>query len=1009
MFPRRAAPLALLLALAACAKEVKQGEPQATLVFAAFASDATNPAYLAGTPGPKLPQPSDLALQAAPLLPASAQKELLQALAAAGGFPSDQEVTITIPVRAVQFTGGAYVAAPVPDVDTTTVAANALVLKVDGASAVAVPFEVAGYAKTADGLVGTITLRKQDEAGSRRWAPGRYVVALRGGASGVKTTGGLPLDPDQAIALVSANRDLSQHENQPPGGLSAAQVQSLEGLRATFANPLPWCNMAAGWLPVTSAAAAAACTTVPVAPSQSAFAAVSAHFPLAEVASIQTFSVAPAHPVVLIDAGSGVAPLPIDLLRTGAGGTIANNPAFGPAAAGLTTLDGFSTTAMMLAQTSAPIDAATVTGANVFLYKLDAAGGAPTRLLDVVEAATIRAGGGTATPAFLAEPPPITQACPIPSGKCSAAIGLQPAVGVPLAGPLAALGTVYVPPLQQATSYAVVVTNRVKSATQQPLARSTVAKILLGTQGALYAGGNSLLAGVDAATAQALQTMRAELAPVLAALPAGTTAADVATAYTFRTQSIAQTALRLSAAPYSIEATTTQAIFTPDAAPTALTVPPTVPTTGVAGFYDVQFKSVDAIDKSTGALRPTLAADLASATVLPTLLTELHALVAVPDAAAVPLCPSPPFPAGARCAKLVVFGHGLNGSKEHMLAVAASLAARGFVAAAIDFPLHGSRNWCGASTDCVMPDGTTSGTCTPFTGGAGQGDAVPPGLCTGGSTPRVFSAPGVNVPSRYFLSANFFRMRDAFRQNLLDVSALTLALSRPPTMPTPAANPFSAVLPAGVVVDPREVYYEGLSLGSIAGTSVMAANPRITRGALTVGGGTFVDIGITSAAFKPDLAPLFSALLHVPSFSFDMVDASNPAFNATVAAGFLKLVNVAKWVMDPGDPINYALHVAAAPLPNLLADSTGATPQAAKDVLGMIAQGDTVVPNAANELLYNLIGGPIIGGPITVYHSTSAANGAVPHSMLATSGTVQNDAATYLLDLTAPPSSVALP
>ncbi len=989
---RRYGPLALALASLAACKDVEQEPPATQIVIAAFAS-------------PIIPTPNDLALQAVPTLPAGAQRDLLQSFVDGGGFPSDQEVTVSIPFRSIvrNEETGAYEPAPAPAIDLATVTAStATVLKVDG-PVQAIDLD-ASYAN------GVLTLRKRaDASGSRRWAPGRYVIAVRGGASGVKTTaatGALPVSPDQAVQLVIPNVDMKVKENQPPGGLPAALVTQLEGLRAALWQPLDWAAVTGPggfkvWAPRPSATVTAA------------FPAVETVFPRAEVAAIATFGVAPSTGgVPLVDAGSGQAPLPIDLLRTGPNGTIAENPAFGAAARGLATLDGFSTTAMILAATSVPVDAGTVHGGNVLLYRLDPAGGAPTLLPELkhqLALAQAGAGGNPASARYVAEPSAIVIAqgkdlapgvpCPV-TGGCSPAIGLQPAARAPVPG----VGTFFLPPLQEDTSYAVVITRRVKDVRGNGLARPTVMTLLLSAS-PLVANGQSLVAGVPATTAGALEAMKAELAPVFTGLPAGTTLDDVALAYTFKTQSIAATALSLAAAPFAIEQGAGQAIFTPSAATRLTTLPPGVPTTGVAGFWDVTFKSVDAIDKTTGALRPTLATDLASPATLQPLLGDLHALVAVPDASLVPPCPSPPFPAGALCAKLVVVGHGLNGSKETLFALAASLASRGFVAAAIDFPLHGSRNWCSSSADCVAAGGG-DGTCTPFEGGAGQGDATPPGVCTGGSAPRPGGA-------RYFVSSNFFRIRDAFRQNLLDQSALTLALARPPGTPTPPGNPFTAAaLPAGLIIDPSTVYYEGVSLGSIAGTSVAATNPRISRAALSVGGGTFVDIAITSPTFvdpssPSSIAPLFTGLLQgaLPAgteFSFAMVDPASAAFNPAVAQAFLRLANVAKWILDPGDPVNFALHLEAAPLPNLLANPDGSVPQAKKEVFGQLAKNDAVVPNPTNELLYGLI-----GADSTLYQATGG--GSVPHGIIGTSPIVQGDAAQFLLDLTVPATTVTLP
>jgi hypothetical protein len=1003
---RRAAALALPLLLAACTTVTQ--EPQAPdLVFATFAS-------------PNVPTPNDLALAAIPAYPCAAlpdaQAQLLCTFKNAGGWPSDQEVPITVPFTAAHWDAsvppyGAYVPVAAPAIDLSSVTASSVtVRRVDVTPVEVVTVEASSTAGSCTAGVckpATLTLRKAaDATGSRRWAAGaRYVVGIRGGALGVKTTTGLPVSADSAVALAIPNKDLTVKENQPLGavpdsngnGSNADEVAQLEAVRKQLWLPLDWSNATGVWAPVPTPDP----TITP------AFTAIDGAFPLAETASAAAFGTAPsAGPVVLIDSGSGVAPLPIDLLRTDADGTIDFNPAFGPAAAGLGTLDGFSTTAMMLAQTSGPIDASTVNGANVFLYRL---GGAAPVLVRELKYELGKAGLGdpTANPAaagYVAQPSPIVAAqgasCPIVGG-CSSVIGLQPAVTAPVPG----VGNFFLPPLPASTKFAVVVTNRVKGITATglvPLARPTVAKIILEFTRPLAIGGKSAIPGVGDATAVALATMQSDLAPLWAAgvLPTGTTKADVVTAYTFKTQSTVSTSLQLAAAPYGIEAgavaagSPTPAIFTTVAAPTTVSAPAGYPTANVAAFFTIPFNSVDGIDKATGAFRPTLAADLGDPAILPTLLTQLSALVAIPDPTAgqVPLCPGATAPAGPFCPKLVIFGHGLNGSKETLFATASSLASAGFVAAAIDFPLHGGRNWCGADADCVVPGTGADGTCdkaSAFASSAGQGDAVRPGVCSGGSIPKP-------AGSRYFVSANFFRSRDALRQNVLDVSALALALARPPAplAPQPAQNPFALALAAAhLVLDPSAIYYEGISLGSISGTSAVAANPRITRASLSVGGGTIVDIFTNAPAFQSGVDALFASL--IPGYTRAKITSTDPAFDPAIAASYLKTINVAKWILDPGDPINYAQHLRAAPLPNLLANPDGSVPMAAKEVFAQVALGDTTVPNAFNYLLDNLI-----GAHITTYSDDNPAGGPAPHSMLGTTPQVQADAAGFLLDPT---------
>jgi hypothetical protein len=1022
---RRVGTLALALSLAACQSVTQESKPE-KLVLATFAS-------------PNIPLPSDLALNSVPTLTApqlAAQKALLQAMNTAGGFPNDQEVSISFPINALKLDAatGAYAADAAPLIDAATATDSTVaVFRVDVDPPVRVDVDI--DVSTA----GAVKMRKKADAvtGSRRWTPGaRYVAAIRGGQSGL-TAGGLPVNADTAITLVIPNLDLTLPANQPPGGLTPALQAQLEGLRKNFWLPLGWCNIpGAGWVPPPSAAAVAACSKPLVRPSRSPFETVSVAFPVVEVASILTFTVAPeAGTYVTIDAGSGVAPLPFDLLRdpvpgaatpadlTKDTGLILPNPGFGAAGAGLVSLDGFSTTGMIIAQTGGnavaggnviptggAILAASVTSSTAKLFKRSADGTTWTQVL-----------------AIATQPPAIQAPCSAAVGapNCSKLVAFAPAVGVgnptipPVPNNLANF-----PPLADNTMYAVVVTTGVHDAANQPLVRSTVAKILLDIPPTATIGmyvppvapattgtAVSFLGGVSGVTALSLQKMRGELNDLFAKASIDKT--TVAAAYTFKTQGIRLTSASLAGLPYKVDQASytqsNQVAITPvslTSVPLAAVVAQGFPVTGVNAIYDVGFNSVDAIDKKTGALNPAIADPLR----VGALVAPLHALVVVPDPAnpAIAACPAG-YPVGLKCPVMVVFGHGLNGSKETLLTNAATLASAGFIAAAIDFPLHGRRNWCAADADCVTAAGAAgpAGSCDKggaFAESAGQGDTVRPGVCSGGTTPMIFTATGAQVGSRYFVSANFFRVRDSFRQNILDVSALTLALNRPPPpYPQPAANPLRDALGLlGLAVNPTTSYYEGISLGSISGTSAVAANPRLSRALLSVGGGTTFDIFTTAPAFHVGTGALLATL--IPGFTWAAITPGDPTFNADIAAAYLKTSIVAKWILDPGDPINYASAMIASPMPNFLVDATFQTPQAAKVVQAQVAALDQVVPNTTNWLLYQLM-----GVNTSLYSSVSATGGAVSHSMLGTIATVQADAAGFLVTGTATAATINLP
>lgn len=919
---RRTAPLVLAL-LAACQTELDR-RPLRAVDYAVF--DPSNSL---------IPLPNDLALASAASMPASAQKDLLLAMAAGGGWPNDQEVAITIDVtrgEADPKTGATVYAAP--DLDLTTVnAETVVVLKVTATSATPVALDFAATQYVKGETRGTLTLRKAAVNGSRRWdAGGAYVVALRGGADGVKTTdgaGGLQAEPTFYVLREAAlaSKDLTDPANQGllPGTTAekAAAGAQLEPIREGYV---------------------------------SALAAVGQVFDAHDVAVLQTFHVEGGANVPVI-ADEGVVPLPIDLLRDPTTGKVVNNPAFGAAAAGLATLDGFSTTAMILAPTSAPVRSSTVNATTVQLYKLS--GGTATKLTDLAGAL----GAGTPAAArYVTQPSALSGACG--DQLCAPAIGLQPAVPASVPG----VGNFFLPPLEEGSDYAVVVTSGVKDATGAALHRSTVAKLLLSVQQPLVANGASTISGVSYEVAAQVSLMKAKLAPVLAQYA---DPSQVVMAYTFHTQSITSASLQLSAAVYGAANPYIVA-----------TAPVTDPTLG-APFLETTIGTIDASDPATGALKP----DPATWTV-----SHVNALVAVPPAAAIAeACPTNP---ALKCAPLVVFHHGLGGGRWQMAQVANTLLSHGYAVAAIDAPYHGERAFCAQDSDCVV-DGGGNGVCTPDQARAGQGDVVPPGTCTTGSL-RPTTTGSTEASGNYFVSSNFFRTRDAIRQDLVDQSALVLALARPPNLPLPTGmtDDFAVALATqqGVAIHPGKVYLVGQSLGGIIGTNVVATNPRFSRAVLNVAGGTLVDVFTNAPAFADAVDALFLSL---------GIDRHDPAD----AAEYLKTLSVAKWILDPADPINFAAHLKASPLPNLLADQTGATLQSPKAVFGQAAYGDLVVPNPFNALLYQ-----DAGLPWSMYVDGASPATPISHGALLGYAKVQGDIAAFLADPSYyPGATVALP
>ena len=1038
MLLRRTA-LALALAALACEPSISSAINPSTVDYAAF--DPT------GNP-PSIPLPNDLALQPQAIAAQSgAQKALLQEFVNAGGFPNDQEVPITIDFVRLTIdpnTGASTRSAPALDVSSIN-SNNLIVLSFSTAGYSSIAYDApASTDYVVNGDHGTLTLHKSPNAaksGSRRWDPGPYVVAVRGGPGAVKVSGSnAGLQPQPAMYLLLQDQDLSLPQNQSliPGSVDEKRATGalLEGVRQGYL--LPQSRIDEVWGPL-------------------------AH---RQLAIMGTFAIANVQTHVETDPSSGQMPLPSDFLL-GADGHLlpelaaATGP-FGALGPGLATLDGFSTTAMVLAATSGAIDANTVSGSTVFLYELNLTSPSPSakRLLDIAEAL------GTGHPekiAYVSEPPPISQAA-LSGGACSAsptekclstAIGLQPAVPAQV-GP----NFFAVPPLKEGTTYVVLISDGVKDLNGNGLTRSTLGKILLMDPSLTAAvNGKSAIAGVTDAQALGIDQMRQAIA-----LAAGTLAVEkpaitrphLAMAYTFRTQggktltqdnSMKTAATNLAALPYGAPLTTINPVpgttklycapalsaactagsvaaalsaYGVDATPVPNAHIGYVVETVVPAFNKLLCNAGDPNCKDTGAFG-------GGASAVP-VIEPIKVLIALPPppyllAAGGTCTPNPAVTPPTTCSiPLIVFRHGIGGARNSMLKVADELNFKGFAVAAIDAPKHGDRSYCKADAECA------TGSCVADPALASEGDkpGPTPGHCMSGSTPTDFkrdtscatctnTASQATASGNFLVTGNLFRTRDSFRQDIIDQSQLIRVLS-----PNPACDVTAALTAANtcannlitastlVQIDPARIFFVGQSLGAISGVVDVAANARIRKAALNVGGSTFVDIGTNSAAFKGTLDTLLAALGITRG-----------------TARYLAFVNVAKWVLDPSDPENFAANLTTNTLPGPL--SGGVAPPA-RAVMGQLALCDTVVPNPFSLDLYAATGlGPILAtsgtGTVTTFlasNNVTCPAGAVAHDFLTNWATytqaptsitlkAQDDIAAFFTAGTLPPVTQSTP
>ncbi|WP_340679042.1 VolA/Pla-1 family phospholipase [Paraglaciecola sp.] len=237
---------------------------------------------------------------------------------------------------------------------------------------------------------------------------------------------------------------------------------------------------------------------------------------------------------------------------------------------------------------------------------------------------------------------------------------------------------------------------------------------------------------------------------------------------------------------------------------------------------------------------------------------------------------------------VVVFYHGITGSKEHVLAMSTALSLAGFASVAIDHPLHGEREFTLANGDKV---GASTHSLTDF----------------------------ANLKS--LLTA-----RDNFRQSIVDIMALRLALN-------------AIVDTTGAVdIDESSVHFIGQSLGSIFGSGAVGMSNtslpsmaslnsmyHFNSAVLNVPAGGFVTFGLAS----PDFGPLAKGSLlagssdaflqfltqYATANQLPVEAAIRPAFKAfeaSLGAAELAAMNAtfaafdfaAQTIIDSSDPIS---------------------------------------------------------------------------------------------------------
>lgn len=294
---------------------------------------------------------------------------------------------------------------------------------------------------------------------------------------------------------------------------------------------------------------------------------------------------------------------------------------------------------------------------------------------------------------------------------------------------------------------------------------------------------------------------------------------------------------------------------------------------------------------------------------------------------------------------VVMLQHGITGTKEQMLALSGVLSINGFATASIDHALHGSRGY---------------------------------GAINASSNPTA-----------YLNLASLLNGRDNLRQSVADSFAMRMGLNN--------------VL--GADINGLDVYYTGLSLGSITGNNFIAltntslGNPvvdamfKVNGAVLSVPGGGIGNFLFNSPSFsnlvKASLAyagsedfknfadaqlgdavadPSQLAMLW-PVFEANLTEEQLAGLNAV----FAQFAFAAQSIVDSGDPINYASMVTESGSNVLVTSVVGN---------GGDNLEDQVIPTTASQFgsqvsgsgpLIDLLGLDIISGEVFDEEGVSAA------------------------------------
>ncbi len=233
---------------------------------------------------------------------------------------------------------------------------------------------------------------------------------------------------------------------------------------------------------------------------------------------------------------------------------------------------------------------------------------------------------------------------------------------------------------------------------------------------------------------------------------------------------------------------------------------------------------------------------------------QIPLMVSIPKTAA----PADGYP-------VVIYQHGITTNRTTMLALADSMAAAGMAVVAIDMPMHG------------LTGNETDGTQAFYM--AGKERTFDLDLMNNDT-----SAPGpdgvIDDSGSHFINlANLQNTRDNVRQAVSDLFSLAYAIE--------------GMNIGGATLNKDKIYFLGHSLGAMVGTTFVALEPKVRDAAFAFGGGSYAKILDGSAAFSPQISAGLAA---------KGVNKGTADYESFMAA--------AQALVDTADPINFGVDAA---------------------------------------------------------------------------------------------------